>query len=1255
MDNPIKYSDLVQPDSAITDLIKQLQDLSAQYSASIASVKQEAQQLSNSLKNVNSATEQGRQATREAASEAEKLRKAHKDLANAEDGTNKELIRLRQATQEANKMTKLQTQLANSAKGSYNELSAQYSINKIRLNQMSAEMRKNTQEGQKLERETKKIYEEMKRLQEATGKHQLNVGNYYNDMQKAFGGLSTQLTSIIGLNGQVGSSLMALGANAGGTTTIIGGLSAGFSALGSTLMGLLKNPVFLAMAGIAGAGFGLKAWYDYNAGLVEATRLTREFAGVTGEELVNLRTYITAIADTWGHDFKETMQAVDAVAANFKISFQEAADAIKDGFVAGADLNGDFLAKLKQYPAYFKEAGLSVRQFVAILTQTRSGIFGDQGLDAIKQANARIRQMTDATRKSLQDLGMDVNQLQKDMESGAITTFDVLQMVSAKLSELPETSQLVGETLVNVFGKQGRDAGLEMIKSLQDIDTNLDNVKKKTGEFGELEEKQMLAQQELQKALATLFDQTNGSFENMTSAVKIFATKALTSLVNGIIDAVNWFVKLYNSSKEVRAGFMLFAESITLAFKVVGNVLSGLVESIKGTANVIGGLLSMDFDQILKGAKQVAEGSARMAIQNIEAVWNYGKNLATWKDDKRLTPLGQSNTAGGGTGGGIRGGREEKKEETKTTTTTTTTDTTTKTPTNVAKDTNNTYKYTPSKTTKKQLDTRTKDEEAAYRKSLKIQRDAEDAKLKVEHEGFDLRRQQLILEYKRMQEDLEHQLKVENKILTTEDKNNIRDRITSLAKLKEQELAKLTEDEEAYNEKLRQQKARAQIAELEQTKKAIELRLKSVEKGSKEEFELRRDLISAEQELALAQNRMNGNAQNEADIVAQYDKQLADLEDAYTQHQLEMYDKQRELADSEFDLLENSEKKKTEYRLKAEKARLEKVLELNEKMNDKMSDIEVQTIKNQIKKIDQELESNNYNRDIYDFMGLNLSDEKKQAIDTSLQYAQEAVQTFMQSYVQAAETKAKLAEKAVDDAQAVLEAEIQARNEGYASNVEMAQKELDNAKRMQQKAQKQAIQAQKQQLLLDAATQTSSLITASANIWKSFSGAGPWGIAAAIAAIATMWSSFAYSKIKAVQMVGKNSEQYGEGTVELLEGGSHQSGNDIDLGTKKDGTKRRAEGGEFFAVINKRNSRRYRKVIPDVIHSLNDGTFASKYLNAYKTDEGMIFNINGSSDELKDLSADVRAIKKQNERRTYVDGRGNMVITYNNVKRTIRV
>lgn len=162
------------------------------------------------------------------------------------------------------------------------------------------------------------------------------------------------------------------------------------------------------------------------------------------------------------------------------------------------------------------------------------------------------------------------------------------------------------------------------------------------------------------------------------------------------------------------------------------------------------------------------------------------------------------------------------------------------------------------------------------------------------------------------------------------------------------------------------------------------------------------------------------------------------------------------------------------------------------------------------------------------------------------------------------------------------------------------------------------------------------------------------GFPFAIPAIAIMWASFAAAKIKAAQMskaAGGGSESYGDGTVELLAGGSHQSGDDVDLGTKPDGTRRRAEGGEFFAVINKRNSRRYRRLIPDVIRSLNNGTFARKYGNAYAGGDDVVLNVTGQSPDIKELQNDVREIKEQNKRRFYMTGDGKVVEIYKNLKR----
>lgn len=350
--------------------------------------------------------------------------------------------------------------------------------------------------------------------------------------------------------------------------------------------------------------------------------------------------------------------------------------------------------------------------------------------------------------------------------------------------------------------------------------------------------------------------------------------------------------------------------------------------------------------------------------------------------------------------------------------------------------------------------------------------------------------------------------------------------------------------------------------------------------------------------------------------------------------------------DTSYAELEQNENRKTDMRLKAEKKRLQALLDLYQRDGKILTDAEVQTIKNSIAQVDQEIEKNTKGRDLYDILGFNLTDDQKEGISEAFSFAMDNLSEYLDAWVQAAEKKAQIAEKEVDNAKSVLDAEIEARNNGYASNVAQAQKELELAKRTQQRALQEQQRAQKAQQALATVQQATNLVSASALIWSQLG--FPW----AIPAIAVMWGSFAAAKIKAAQVASQADEEYGEGTVELLEGGSHQSGNDIDLGRKRNGQRRRAEGGEFFAVINKRSSRRFRHMIPDVINSLNDGTFAQKYARAY--DDGGINVSLQQAPDIRSLSDDVRMIREQGEQSSTFDANGNEVIRYKNLKRIIK-
>ena len=379
--------------------------------------------------------------------------------------------------------------------------------------------------------------------------------------------------------------------------------------------------------------------------------------------------------------------------------------------------------------------------------------------------------------------------------------------------------------------------------------------------------------------------------------------------------------------------------------------------------------------------------------------------------------------------------------------------------------------------------------------------------------------------------------------------------------------------------------------------------------------------------------------------------------DEKAKQQKELYKKQQETIEqeydrrlSEIDLLKATENEKTKLKLKAEKERLAKLLELAEAGQTTLSNIEIDTLRNTLAKVKQEIDTESKksdNKDIYDLMGIKLDNDKKQMIADSVGFSIGQLQSILDAQLQIKEQMLQAAQEETDAAKDRVAKEIEARNNGYANDVATAQKELELAKQKEEKALKEKQKAQRAQQALDSLQQTSDLITASAGIWKSFSGLGPFGIAAAIAAIATMWGSFAAAKIKAREAT---RTEYGEGGMEFLMGGSHQSGNDIDLGRTPDGRQRRAEGGEAFAVFNKTSTRKYRKALPGIIKSINNGTFESKYLNAFGSD-GIAINVGAAGFNSRQLESDVREIKEQGKRRYILNGNGQMVESYKNLTR----
>lgn len=363
----------------------------------------------------------------------------------------------------------------------------------------------------------------VKRNSDPYTQQKMTIGNYKEEVKAAWMELN-HLNESMGnfgiIAGSFGDSLQSLG-NAGN-------MFEGLSGIGK----IFQNKWLLGLGAVGAAGAGIGWWVNYNKGLMEATRLTQQFTEKSGEDLRAYRTEVQTIADFYGKDFKEVLIGANAVAKQFGISSEESLKLIKDGFIAGADANGEFLDTLREYPAYFKEAGISAETFIAITAQAaKSGIYSDKGVDVIKEGNLRIREMTTATADALEGIGISADKVQEQLRTGQKTTFDIIQMVSERLNELPDSASVVGTALADIFGGPGEDAGLQYIRTLKDIKTNLGDVKEETGELGQAQEDMIESQKRLATEISLLFDATGGSFETMAAKVKSTISSMTADLI----------------------------------------------------------------------------------------------------------------------------------------------------------------------------------------------------------------------------------------------------------------------------------------------------------------------------------------------------------------------------------------------------------------------------------------------------------------------------------------------------------------------------------------------------------------------------------------------------------------------------------------------------------------------------------------------------------------------------------------------------
>lgn len=193
--NKIHYSDLVSPDvqQGFESWIDQIKQLQAQSEVSIGEIKKKMEELRKQMTAPSGGGNIPKPNIQPVVDEIDKLREVYKNLKVDVKLYDDAIKALNNSERERKRVLQANTEIERSREDSYDRLSAQYTALKTLVNNMTISEREQTDAGKKLVENLKDIYERMNAMQQATGKFQLQVGQY----SKAVSGLNIATTQVL--------------------------------------------------------------------------------------------------------------------------------------------------------------------------------------------------------------------------------------------------------------------------------------------------------------------------------------------------------------------------------------------------------------------------------------------------------------------------------------------------------------------------------------------------------------------------------------------------------------------------------------------------------------------------------------------------------------------------------------------------------------------------------------------------------------------------------------------------------------------------------------------------------------------------------------------------------------------------------------------------------------------------------------------------------------------------------------------------
>lgn len=318
---------------------------------------------------------------------------------------------------------------------------------------------------------------------------------------------------------------------------------------------------------IAGNGYSLE-------GATQAATLLQKRFKLSNKETKNLSQSMELL-DKMGYDYNNQVRFMTSAVNGWSMTHSEALDMIIAGEQTGMNISQDWLDTLVEYTPILSTLGIEAKDAFMLIDEAinATGMNTDQATDMVKEFLLTLTDGSNTSKDAFKDLGINIDDLKKQIDDGSITTIDAMKKVSKAIMNVgddTERARLLQEIFKGTveYGSEG------VIEAWSNLGNEVINTSGAMDEAKQAYEESYAAmQQDLSNSWKEL-SQTIGSevlpalssvtdFTNNTIKILSFLPSAFTYLGNDIANVFEGMRgKFYEFILGVGNGMADFADTI---------------------------------------------------------------------------------------------------------------------------------------------------------------------------------------------------------------------------------------------------------------------------------------------------------------------------------------------------------------------------------------------------------------------------------------------------------------------------------------------------------------------------------------------------------------------------------------------------------------------------------------------------------------------------------------------------------------------